>query len=185
MSFFNDYLNAVELPLLKSMHDALECDFLDAVMPVISNLCKWGVLWIAIAAILLCFRKTRRVGVTVALALIIGFAVGNGILKPLFSRIRPYNIDTALNIIIPKEKDFSFPSGHALASVESAFSIFIHDKKWGTAALVVALLIAFSRVYLMMHFFTDVIAGVLLGILFAIAAYYIGRYVIKRTKMPV
>lgn len=177
MHLFNDYLNAIELPLLKSLHGALECGFLDTVMPPISKLCDAGWFWIALAVILIIPKKTRRIGVTMGIALAIGLIVCNFGLKPLTARIRPYDADAAINLIIAKESEFSFPSGHSIASFEGAFAIFLYDKRWGAAALVLAALIAFSRLYLMVHYFTDVIVGALLGILFAYLAYRIYRAV--------
>lgn len=185
MNIFNDWLNAIELPLLKEMHGALECGFLDFLMPCVSSLCKWGAMWIILAVVLLCFKKTRRVGVTMAISLLLGLLLCNIILKPLTMRIRPYIADPTITLLLKPESEFSFPSGHTISAFEGAFSIFLHNKKWGSAALFLAALIGFSRLYLMMHYFTDVIVGALLGVVCALIAYYLGKLLIKKTKMPV
>ena len=177
MSFFNDILNPVEFPLLKSFHDTLQCGFLDAVMPVVSSLCKAGICWILLAAVLLIFRKTRKTAFSVALALILGLVVCNFTLKPIFARIRPYEFDTTVVLLIKKEIDFSFPSGHTMASFCASTAVFMDNRKWGAFAFAVALLIAFSRIYLMMHFFTDVIVSAILGVLLGVLAFFIVRLV--------
>ena len=185
MNFFNDILNPIELPLLKEFHDAIRCDFLDFIMPGISTLCKWGLFWIALAAVLLLFRETRKTGLTVALALAIGLILCNLILKPVTARIRPYEVDTSIVLLLKKETEFSFPSGHTIASFEGAVGVFMHNRKWGAAAIVLAVLISFSRLYLMMHYFTDVIVSAILGTIIAVVAYHLGKWLIQKTKLPV
>lgn len=180
MSFFNEILNPAEFPLLKSFHDALQCRFLDATMPVISSLCKAGICWILLAAVLLIFRKTRKTSITVTLALILGLLVCNLTLKPLFARLRPYEFDTTVVLLTKKEIDFSFPSGHTMASFCASTGIFMNNRKWGAVAFAVACLIAFSRIYLMMHFFTDVIVSAILGVLLGVLAFFIVLFVWSR-----
>lgn len=184
MNIFNDVLNGIELPLLNGMHDAAECGFLDFIMPVISAFSKLGIFWIAVAAVFLCIRKTRRDGVTMLLSLAMGLVLCNFVLKPLCARVRPYVVDPSIVTLIKAENDFSFPSGHTIAAFEGAFSIFMHNKKWGGPALILAVLIGFSRLYLRMHYFTDVIAAAILGIVLAVAAYYLGRLMLKKTDLP-
>jgi len=89
--------------------------------------------------------------------------IGNITLKPLIARIRPYEFTHGINLLIPKPNDFSFPSGHSFASFSAATSIFCFHKKEGIASYVLAFLIAFSRLYLYVHFPSDVIAGIVLG----------------------
>ena len=85
---------------------------------------------------------------------------------------------------IKPENDFSFPSGHTIASFEGAVSIFIYNKKWGIPALILAFLIAFSRLYLCFHYPTDVLVAAILGIAFAILASYIAKWMINKFKIP-
>jgi undecaprenyl-diphosphatase len=101
------------------------------------------------------------------------------ILKPLVHRIRPYNYEiweplrTAAELLIEAPTDFSFPSGHTLVSFEASVSIFAFNKKWGVPAIVLAFLIAFSRIYLYVHYVTDVLAGIVMGTAFAIVSYFV------------
>ena len=104
-----------------------------------------------------------------AVALILGFIIGNIVLKNVIGRIRPYDVNTDFALLIHTLKDYSFPSGHTLCSFEGAVCIFTHNKKWGVSALFLASLIAFSRLYLYVHYPTDVLAGIILGTLFAFA----------------
>ncbi len=137
-----------------------------------------GIFWIAVALFLLCFKKTRLWGITMSFALVMGLVLGNGVMKNLFARPRPYTLDPDLHLRLlwgEMTKDYSFPSGHTLASFEAAVSLFLYRKKWGIAALTLAILIAFSRVFLLVHYPSDVIAGAALGTLFAVLASHLAK----------
>lgn len=149
--------------------------FLDWLMPLVSSLGNGGILWILAAAILLCMKRTRRWGVAMAAALILGFVTGNVILKPLVGRARPFEVVKGIELLIAAPKDFSFPSGHTLSSFAAASALFCRNRKWGAAALGMALLIAFSRLYLYVHYPTDVLGGMVLGVLAGILGYRISK----------
>ncbi|MBR7092711.1 MAG: phosphatase PAP2 family protein [Clostridia bacterium] len=158
---------------------AIRCSFLDFFMPAFSSTGNAGILWIAVALILLFPKKTRRIGITMGLAMTMGLLIGNGLIKNLVGRPRPYAVDPALvteaQLLVAPLKDWSFPSGHTLAAFESAVSIRFYSKLWGRIALAVAVLFGISRLYLYVHWPSDVLAGALLGTGFAVAAYYIVR----------
>jgi undecaprenyl-diphosphatase len=151
-------------------------------MPIITSLGNTGIFWILLAVVFLCFRKTRKIGITMGIALIFGLIFGNLLLKPLTARIRPYDFDPSIVLLIPPEHEFSFPSGHTLASFEGAVSVFLYRKKWGIPALILAALIAFSRLYLMVHYPIDIIVGLILGSLFAWTAYKITAWISVKTN---
>ncbi|MBP3379222.1 MAG: phosphatase PAP2 family protein [Clostridia bacterium] len=180
------WLNEFEVGLLKGLHDALQCTFLDKFFPLITSLGNAGIFWIIVAVVLLFFKKTRKAGVTMAISLILGLIICNLTMKPLIARIRPYDFDTSLQalMLIDAEHDFSFPSGHTVASIEAAVALWLNNKKWGTAAIVLAAVIAFSRLYLLVHYPTDVLAGVIIGVAIAFAAFALAKWLIKVTKMP-
>ncbi len=163
-------LQTFDFAILDWIQQNLRCEFLDRVFPFITNLGNAGAIWIVIALILLVTKKYRRVGAMVGLALIFGLIVGNLTLKPLIARIRPFDIREFADLLISKPTDFSFPSGHTLASFEAATVLMINDKKLGIPALTLAVLIAFSRLYLYVHYPSDIFAGVLLGVLFGVLA---------------
>ncbi len=164
-----DALNNFELGLLDAIQN-LRCGFLDAVLPVITAFADHGLGWIAVAVLLLIFKRTRKTGLMAGMALIIGLVLVNMIMKPLFGRIRPYDVNEAMRalLLVAPLDDGSFPSGHTLASFEVATVLMIRDKRFGIPALVLAVLIAFSRLYLYVHYPTDVLCAIVLGIVFGI-----------------
>ncbi len=169
-----DFLNSYEIPILDFIAEHLRCAFLDTVLPVITRLGDSGIIWIVIAVVLLFFKKTRKAGCMMGLALIMGLVVGNLTMKPLIGRMRPYDFNPNVILLIDKLSDYSFPSGHTLASFEGAGVLMLtHRKTLGYPALVLAIIIAFSRLYLYVHYPSDVLAGMILGLAFAFASYKI------------
>ena len=158
-------LNSFEIGILHSLHDALQCTFLDTIMPIITRLANSGIFWIMLALLLLFFKKTRRAGITMGIALILGLVFGNLLLKPLIARVRPYDFDPSIILLIPKEKDFSFPSGHTLSSVISACVLLHTSAVIGIIAVIMCAFILFSRMYLFVHYPSDVLGGISLGII--------------------
>ena len=176
-----NWLNEYELPILWWIRENIANPFLDVVMPIVSSLARHGEFWIALALILLCFKKTRKAGVAMAIAMACGFLIGNVGLKNLFARIRPYDM-VEVDLLVEKLHDFSFPSGHTLVSVEAATALWYYHRKWGVAALVLAAVIALSRLYLFVHYPTDVLAGALLGVGIALAACCLTDWLWNRKK---
>ena len=121
----------------------MRCAFLDAVMPFISKLGDGGAIWIALTLVLMLFRKTRRTGYMLALSLVLGLLIGNLTLKPLIARVRPYDANPDFVLLIDRLSDYSFPSGHTLASFEAATVLLLQYRAKAVPALVLALLIAF------------------------------------------
>lgn len=146
---------------------ALHTPWLDRIMQLITSLGNVGGIWVVSGIILLLFRKTRRMGIAVLLSLLIGFLVGNLFLKPVVARARPCWLNPDVPLLIAVPRDYSFPSGHSMSAFAASLSIYYGNTCWGRAALVLAFLIACSRLYLFVHFPSDVICGILLGIIFA------------------
>ena len=117
-----------------------------------------------LALILLLFPKTRKAGATLALALLLCLLSGNLLLKPLVGRIRPYEANEFVGLLVPPLGDFSFPSGHTFSCVATAFVVYHYFKKAGIFAWAAAALMAFSRLYLYVHYPSDVLGGLLLGL---------------------
>lgn len=144
---------------------SLRTEWLDTILPVISSFGDKGIGWIILSVLLICIPKYRKAGITMAMALIFCLLIGNLTLKPLIARPRPYSYFPEMTLLVAPLADFSFPSGHTFASFAAATGLFLHYKKAGIAAYVLAAVIAFTRLYLYVHFPSDVIAGIILGIL--------------------
>ena len=152
---------------------------LDACMRFVTCLGDGGIMWIILGLVMCFIKKYRRAGATVLLALLMMLVIGNVTLKPLIARIRPYEFADHVSLIIAAPDDFSFPSGHTFASFASAVSIFMFHKKEGCISLILASVIAFSRLYLYVHYPTDILAGIVLGI----AVAFISRAITSRVKL--
>ncbi len=166
------------------IQDHIRCGFLDYIFPNITSLGNAGIFWILLSAVLLCFRKTRRAGVCSALALIGSLLLNNLLLKPLVDRVRPYEVIEGLKLWkVKAATDASFPSGHTAASIASAVAMcrFLR-KRLSIPLIVLALMISFSRLYIGIHYPTDVLAGLLDGILLAVIAWIIEAAIYRRKE---
>lgn len=164
----------IDVAILQFFVDNVHNPVLDVIMKILTMFGEGGIFWIAVCVVCMAFPKTRKIGFTMAIAMLLGFAIGNGIIKNVVARHRPYELaQFSAFPIVKKLSDWSFPSGHTLASFEAAVSIFCWRKKWGAAALALALCVAVSRIYLIVHYPSDVIAGALLGTAFALVAFFI------------
>ncbi len=175
-----DAINEFEIGILEWIADNMHCGFLDTVLSSVTHLGDAGIFWIILSIVLLFPKKTRRVGITMGVSLIIGLLICNLAIKPLVARIRPYDLLGTTPYIISAESDYSFPSGHATACFECATAIFIYSKKWGVAAYVLAAIVGFSRLYLFVHYPSDVICGALLGVIDGILAALIVKFIYKK-----
>lgn len=172
MDILSYFAEVFDLPILEWIAENLYCGFMDAIMPLITVLGDAGIFWIAVAVVLIFIPKYRKIGLSMGVALIMGLLVCNVTLKPLVARPRPYDYQLeyfgkTIELLIATPHDFSFPSGHTLASFEAATALLIGNKKMGIPAMILACLIAFSRLYLYVHYPTDVLFSVVLGVGFA------------------
>ena len=176
LTAFQDFLYtsaiSFDLPVLDWIQANMQSGFMDKFMPFITKFGDHGTFWMIVAALLFLFPKTRKTGLGMAIAMMIGLLVCNVTLKPLVGRIRPYDLQAELGVAIQllgeRMHDFSFPSGHTIASFEAAVVMLKNSKKLGIPAMILAVLISFSRLYLYVHYPTDVIASIILGTLFAL-----------------
>ena len=162
---FDSAIFRFDSAILLWIQDNLRTDFLTPVIKVITHLGDKGIFWILVTLALLAFRKTRRLGVFCGVSMLIGLIVTNVILKNWVARIRPYELIQGLECIVGKAKDFSFPSGHATNSLACSWVLFRKaPRKWGVPALVLAILISLSRLYVGIHYPTDVLGGAVIGL---------------------
>ena len=165
----------IELKIL-DWFQTLHTPVLDKFMTSVTKLGNAGIFWIILTVLFLLIPKMRKTGVVMAAALIIDLLLCNVLLKNLVARTRPYDVNTGIQLLVAKLRDYSFPSGHTAASFASAAALyFTGEKKLWKPALVLACLIAVSRLYLYVHYPTDVLGGVVIGII----AGYLGYRLVK------
>lgn len=146
---------------------------MDKAMVIITTLGNMGGIWIAVAIFFIINKKYRNVGFIVLTALIISTIVGDEILKNLVHRLRPCANISASNLLIAKPVSYSFPSGHAGASFAAAGVLAKYFKKYAIEFYALASLIAFSRLYLYVHYPTDVLTGIILGLIYSKTAIFV------------
>lgn len=157
-----EWLQTIDWKILEAIQ-TLHCAAADAIFPVVTVLGNVGLVWIAAGLLCVCFRKTRWCGIAMLVGLLMGLLLCNLSIKPLVMRARPFTLrPKELLVAIPSE--YSFPSGHAVSSFIASTVLWRRHRKWGAAAYVLAALIAFSRLYLYVHFPSDVFFGALLGV---------------------
>ena len=157
-------ITAFDFSVLFWIQEHLRCAALDIIFPLIGRLGSAGVFWITLGIVLLSPRKTRAWGICVLMCLLIDCAIGEGILKHLIERVRPCVQQPISEMLIAVPVTSSFPSGHTASSFTAATAIFHFSRRAGIAAYIIAALIAFSRLYCYVHFPTDILGGMALGI---------------------
>ena len=154
---------SLDWSILRWIQNTLVCPALDFLMPKITLLGNGGMIWLLASGALICTKKYRRQGILLLCGLAVGVLVGNVFLKNFVARPRPCWLDSSVRLLIANPTDYSFPSGHTLSSVIGATILTKTDRRFGYAAIPLAALIAFSRLYLYVHFPSDVLAAVVLG----------------------
>lgn len=158
---------------------------LDVIMKSVTFLGNIGIFWIILALVFLFIPRYRQCGVSMAFALILSLIFTNVLIKNIVARPRPFAVDPSLLncFLLKKPTDWSFPSGHSSASFAASVAYFCNNgrKKSGAALIALAALISVSRLYLSVHFPTDVIAGIVLGIIYGISGAFITRKTIYRS----
>ena len=163
------------LNLLQKLHTPVG----DIFFVGITKLGDAGIIWILLALSLLIFPKMRKYGLAMLAGLCIDVVLCNGILKNLVGRTRPCDVNTAVQLLISRPTDYSFPSGHTAASFTAVAALYFSgDKVIWKSALILAILIAFSRMYLYVHYPTDILGGIIVGIF----AGFVGAQIVLRMK---
>lgn len=172
-----EWITQIDFNILNAIQ-GIRNEFLDTIVPHITFLGSGGAIWILISIILICFNKSRKTGVTVIVSLLLGLIFSTIILKSLVARERPFNSDFGLLnvdmlLIGAPSGRFSFPSGHSVSSFSAATILLAYNRKIGIPALLLAVAICFTRLYLYVHFPSDVVIGAILGILLALFSIFI------------
>ena len=171
-------MQALEFAVLDGIQALLQCKVLDSFFVLTSWICDHGEIWIVIALLLAAWKKTRRFGLAMGLSLLIEFIACDNFLKPLFGRVRPYMLKDSVQILIPPPGGASFPSGHtgvSFAAVSGLYHSGCRGWKW---ALVLAALISFGRLYLYVHWPSDVLGGIAVGWISG----WLGNFVISKVS---
>lgn len=169
-------LLALDGNILLWVQEYVRADWLTPIMKLITSLGNGGWFWIALSLLLLCFKKTRKAGIYALISLAIGALITNLWLKVWICRTRPYEVVEGLKILITAPHDWSFPSGHTTASFAAGMIYYkTLPKPYGSAALVLAALIALSRLYVGVHYPTDVLGGLLVGIVASVLTCCLGE----------
>lgn len=171
----------VETRILMALQE-LHTPVLDFVFTHITMLGDGGIFWISTGVLLACSKKYRRQGLLLLLCLLAGFLIGNVCLKNLVQRSRPCWVYPEVPLLVREPRDFSFPSAHSMVGFAGASALWLTDRRFGAAAIVLAAFIAFSRLYLFVHWPTDVLAGTVFGIAVAYAVFGIAWFVGRMRK---
>ena len=157
---------------------------LSMVMRILTEIGSW---WFIVGAVivLLCFKKTRKLGVFVGFACLFAYVANNLIIKNIVQRARPFEVDGSLagicNLVgYELPPDYSMASGHSTATMAFAFMVFLFNKKAGAFAIIASVVVGLTRIYLCVHFLTDVIVGFIVGITFAILVYFLLKYICNK-----
>ncbi len=174
------WIQKLDWRILKGIQEIFRCRALDFLMPKITLLGNVGIIWIITAVALLFTKKYRRCGILLGCGLLTGLLCGNIILKNLVARPRPFWQDTSVELLIKAPKEYSFPSGHTLSSFIAA-TVLLKTNKWiAIAAWALAACIAFSRLYLYVHFPTDVLMGMVLGVAIGLLVIFIDKKIKRK-----
>lgn len=171
-----------ELAMLDGLQ-GMHAPWLDAAMVAVSAFGNAGVGWVVLGIVLICFKRYRRVGIAVVVAVVVAGILSKLILGELIMRPRPCDANPQVPLLIPRPFGTSFPSGHASAAFAAVAVLiaFRMPKALAIPACVLAALMAFSRLYLYVHYPTDVVAGAVLGVLVGVACWGIFR---SRKALP-
>lgn len=164
-----------DFSVLDAIQNSLKCGFLDGFAVFLSYLTTSGIIWIVAGVVLIIFKKTRAAGIILIIALALGFLTGEVLLKHLINRPRPFVVNTDIQLLISAPTGSSFPSTHSCLAAAATTVLLVKKRGLGFIALALTLCIAFSRLYLYVHYPTDVLCGLLLGVICALLALWIGK----------
>ncbi len=166
----------IDFAILNFIQNNMRSELSDALMKFFTLLGNGGLIWIFLGLALCCAKKYRLCGVAVIAGLLLGLVLSTWGIKNIVCRPRPFLQNPSVTLIIPPPSGYSFPSGHALSSFTAAFLLLMYRVKYiDIAAFVLACLIAFSRMYLYVHFPTDILGGIAGAAIISAAVYYITK----------
>ncbi len=166
-----DAIQNFDFSVLNGIQNIFRCGFLDIVIPWLTHL-GHGIVWAIFGLAFLITKKYRFNGICIISALVATVIISEFIIKPLFLRERPYMLNPEFALLIPEPSGTSFPSSHTSTSFASALQFFGINRKAGFGAIAFAVVVAFTRLYLYVHFPTDILGGIVLGILMGLTVIF-------------
>ncbi|MBR2188177.1 MAG: phosphatase PAP2 family protein [Eubacterium sp.] len=158
-------ITAWDVSVLEWIQENLRVGILVPLMKGITHLGDSGIFWIALVVLLLFFKRTRKAGAVAAVSVAVCYVIVNLLIKPLAARPRPYDLFPAVQLIIERQADASFPSGHAANGFACSLVLLrMLPKKAGVPLVILAAVISFSRLFVGVHYPSDVIAGFLIAL---------------------
>ena len=179
MNFF-DAIQSFDIMILDRIQEAFRSGFTDGLWKFITLFGEAGVFWLILGAIFLLFRRTRKGGLAMLIAISTGFLLSNIILKNAVARIRPYDVSTMVTLAVKRLTDFSFPSGHTTASMSAGLALFYVDRKLGLPALILGILISISRLHLYVHYPSDVLAAVCVALITSLIGFIVAELIMRK-----
>lgn len=167
------FIQKIDNSILIYINNNLRNPITDKIMIVITSLGNMGIIWIILSLLMILSEKYRKIGIIVLIAVLLSTILGEGILKHIVRRLRPVNEILNGKQLIAKPLSYSFPSGHAACAFASAGIIANYIKKYSIAVFTLAVLIGLSRLYLYVHYPTDVLCGAILGLISARIVIYV------------
>lgn len=154
-----------ESKFLYFLQTNVRSDIIDKIMILVSTLADRGLIFIALSIFMLFMPNMARISYMSLTSLTFNGLITNVILKPLIARTRPFEkYDLITSVLAKLPQDYSFPSGHTSASFAFATSVFLYNRQLGILAYIYAFLVAFSRMYIGVHYPTDIIVGMIIGV---------------------
>lgn len=160
-----DYINFIDLRILETIRTYFSSSLMDSIMVLITKLGDRGLIWIIISVILLVSKKYKKIGITMIVALLLTSIIGEGLIKNIIQRPRVFNSINDIELIIKAPSSYSFPSGHTASSFAAAMVLGYYIKEYKYLFYFLAFLVAFSRLYLWVHYPSDIVGGMIFGII--------------------
>lgn len=174
-----EWITSIDINILLFIQEYIRTSFLTPFVIFITSLGNAGIFWIVLSVLLLIPKKTRKIGCLGILGLLGSLLVNNLLLKNLVARIRPYDAFALLTPLVAKPIDYSFPSGHTGSSFAAACAMYRSLPKWaGISLLLLAVLIGLSRLYVGVHYPTDVFVGMITGVICG----FLGEWLVKKIR---